>query len=418
MLDGTGGMPRHAAPGAVLQAGVCLAGALAALETGAARRNTRARGRAGAVRRERGQMQITDAEVVRLRVPFTDGGKGEGLFHNRWRSLDFVLLKLGTDTGLTGWGEAFSYFSGKAVWSLTRTAVVPQLIGRDPRDPDPILRDLKQKLHIIGRYGVTMHCISAADIALWDLAAKAEGVSLAERIGGRRRGDVPAYASLVRYADDPLIGEMTARAVAEGYRTIKLHEIEPGHIRAGRAAAGPDVALTVDVNCNWTLERTLELAPELREIGLHWLEEPIFPPEDFAGLARLRRETRIPIATGENACTEYQFAAMLAAGAADFVQPSVTKIGGISEVLATRRRAREAGVKVAQHSPYFGPGYLASLQLLAAADEEELFEYLYIDREDEVIAGLPVPSGGRIAIPDGPGLGLDPDEDVLERYSI
>lgn len=363
-------------------------------------------------------MQITEAEVIRLSVPFEDGGKGEGLFHKRWRSLDFVLLRLETDTGLVGWGEAFSYSCGKAVSSLTRSAIVPHLIGKDPRDPDPILRDLKQKLHITGRYGITMFCISGADIALWDLAAKAEGVSLAERIGGRKRSDVPAYASLVRYADDPLVGEKTALAVSQGYRMIKLHEIETGHIRAGRQAAGPDIPITVDVNCNWSMEHTLAIAPELRELDLLWLEEPIFPPEDFEGMARIRRETGIPIATGENACTEFQFAEMMRAGAADYIQPSVTKIGGISETLATRRRAREAGVKVAQHSPYFGPGYLASLQLLAAAEDEEYFEYLYVDREADVIAGLPEPQGGRVAIPDGPGLGLEPDPDVLERYSI
>ena len=363
-------------------------------------------------------MRITEAEVIRLSIPFEDGGKGEGLFHRRWRSLDFVLLRLGTDTGLTGWGEAFSYFCGKPVSALTRSAVVPHLLGRDPRDPEPILADLRHALHITGRYGITMFCISAADIALWDLAAKAEGVSLAERIGRRRRADVPAYASLVRYADDRLIAETAAKAVAEGYRTIKLHEIELEHIRAGRDAAGPDVAVTVDVNCNWSLQKTLDWAPELRALDLLWVEEPIFPPEDFEGLARIRREAGLRIATGENACTEYQFAEMLRAGAADFVQPSVTKIGGISETLATRRRARAAGVRVAQHSPYFGPGYLASLQLLAAAEEEELFEYLYIERQADIFRGLPVPAAGRVAIPEGPGLGLDPDPAVLERFTI
>lgn len=363
-------------------------------------------------------MKIAEADIIRLRLPFTDGSKGEGLFHKRWTHLDFVLLRLRTDSGLIGWGEAFSYSCADAVEALTRSAVVPLLIGRDPRDPEPILAELKQRLHIIGRYGITMFCISAADIALWDLSAKAEGVGLADRIGGRRRSDVPAYASLVRYADDPLVAETSAKAVAEGYRTIKLHEIELGHIRAGREAAGRDVAITVDVNCNWSMQQTLDWAPALRELDLLWLEEPVFPPEDFESLARIRRETGLAIATGENACTEWQFAEMLRAGAADFVQPSVTKIGGISETLATRRRARAAGVKVAQHAPYFGPGYLASLQLLAAAEEEELFEYLYIDREAEIIGGLPLPRGGRVAIPDGPGLGLEPDPAVLERYAV
>ena len=363
-------------------------------------------------------MQITEADVVRLSIPFTDGGKGEGLFHSRWRSLDFVLLRLKTDDGLVGWGEAFSYFCAEAVASLTRSAILPHLIGRDPRDPGPILDDLRHALHITGRYGITMFCISAADIALWDLAAKAEGVSLATRIGGRKRADVPAYASLVRYADDKLIARMTDKAVAEGYRTIKLHEIELGHIRAGREAAGRDVAVTVDVNCNWSLQQTLDWAPELGQMGLMWLEEPIFPPEDFATLARIRRETGLAIATGENACTEYQFAEMVRAGAADWIQPSVTKIGGISETQAARRHAREAGVRVAQHSPYFGPGYLASLQLLAAAEEEELFEYLYVDREADIFGDMPLPRNGRVAIPDGPGLGLDPDPAMLERFTI
>jgi len=363
-------------------------------------------------------MQITSADTIRLRIPFSDPGKGEGLFPGTWNALDFVLLRIETDTGLVGWGEAFSYFCANAVAALTRQSVAPLLIGRDLRDREAILAELRQKLHIIGRYGITMFGISAADIALWDLAAKAEGVSLAELLGGRRRDDLPAYASLIRYGDSDLVRQIATRAVAEGYQTVKLHEIAPEHIRAGREAVGPGIALTDDVNCNWTVEQTLTWAAELRALDLMWLEEPIFPPEDFATLARLRRETGLAIATGENACTEYQFAEMIAAGAADYVQPSVTKIGGISETMATRARAAAAGVKVAQHAPYFGPGYLATLQIQAAAPEEELFEYLYIDREAELFAGMPVPQRGRVAVPKGPGLGLDPDPAIIARYRV
>jgi L-alanine-DL-glutamate epimerase-like enolase superfamily enzyme len=363
-------------------------------------------------------MQITSADTIQLRIPFSDPGKGEGLFPGTWNALDFVLLRLETDSGLVGWGEAFSYFCADAVAALTRQSVAPLLLGKNPRAIEPILAELRRKLHIIGRYGITMFAISAADIALWDLDAKAEGVSLADRLGGRRRADVPAYASLIRYADSSLVREIAGRAVAEGYRTVKLHEIAPEHIRAGREAVGPGIALTNDVNCNWTVEQTLAWAPELRALDLMWLEEPIFPPEDFATLARLRRDTGLAIATGENACTEYQFAEMIAAGAADYVQPSVTKIGGISETMATRARAAAAGVRVAQHAPYFGPGYLATLQIQAASPEEELFEYLYIDREAELFPGMPVPRRGRVAIPDGPGLGLDPDPGVIARYRV
>ncbi len=361
-------------------------------------------------------MRVTKAEVRRLRIPFEDGGAGEGLFPGTFKAADCVLLRLETDAGLVGWGEAFGHFCSESVAAMLERAVCPLLIGAEPEDPAAVTADLQRKLHLIGRYGVTTFAISAADIALWDLAAKAEAVSLAELIGGRRRGDLPAYASLVRYGDPALVAEKAAEAVGRGYPVLKLHEITLEAIRAGREGGG-DVPLTVDVNCNWSAERVLDWAPALREIGLHWLEEPIFPPEDFATLARLRRETGIPLAAGENLCTAVQYRAMIAAGAVDFVQPSVTKSGGVTETLAARAAAEAAGLTVAQHSPYFGPGYLATLQILAAAEDEELFEYLYVERDRELYRGLPTPEGGRIAVPDGPGLGMEPDPEAMARLA-
>ena len=362
-------------------------------------------------------MIIAKAEVVQLRVPFADPGSGEGLFQGAWTALDFVLLRVETDNGLVGWGEAFSYFCADAVAAMVRNSIVPLLVGRDVTDMGAVLADMRQKLHIVGRYGITMFAISAADIALHDLAAKARGISVAELLGGRARTDVPAYASLIRYGEPGLVRDMAGRAAAEGYGMIKLHEIEEAPIRAGREGAGT-LPLTNDVNCNWSVTRTLNLAPMLREIDLLWLEEPVFPPEDYATMANLRAETGLAIATGENACTEHQFAEMIRAGAADYVQPSVTKIGGLAETMAARARAAEAGVGIAHHAPYFGPGYLATLQVLATAPGEEWFEYLYIDREVDLFGDMPLPQAGRVTIPDGHGLGADPDPAVLERYAV
>ncbi len=362
--------------------------------------------------------KITTADVIELSIPFSDPGKGEGLFPSVWNALDYVLLKVETDDGFTGWGDGFAYFCRRSVAAVMEESVAPLLIGRDPRDPEPILRELYQKLHIIGRYGITMFAISAADIALHDLAAKAEGKSLADYFGGRVRADVPAYASLIRYADTSLVSDIASRAVAEGYKTIKLHEIELEHIKAARQAIGPEIALTNDVNCNWTSEQTRAWARDLGDLDLLWLEEPIFPPEDFAGLARLREETGLAIATGENCCTAMQFADMIRAGAADYVQPSIIKVGGFSETMASRKLAADAGVKVAMHSPYFGPGYLATLQVLATAAAAEPFEYLYIDREADLYGGAATPDDGLVIIPDGPGLGLEPDPDVIARYRV
>ena len=363
-------------------------------------------------------MKITHAETIQLKIPFDDPGEGGGLFPGAWKALDFVLLRLETDTGLVGWGEGFSYFCAASVKAMIDEAVIPQLLGQDPAEMDAILADLRQKLHIIGRYGITMFAISAADIALHDLNAKAAGVSLAEYLGGRQREELPAYASLIRYGDSDMVKQVAGQAAAEGYTMIKLHEIELPHIRAGRDAIGPSLPLTNDVNCNWSLAQTLDWAHELTDINLLWLEEPIFPPEDFATHAQIRRETGIRLASGENLCTAVQFAEQIRADSTDYTQPSVTKIGGIAETMATRAVAAEAGVKVAHHAPYFGPGLLATLQILSASADEEYLEYLYIDREAELFPGMPVPERGRIAIPQGPGLGLDPDPEVLARYRM
>ena len=362
--------------------------------------------------------KISSAEVIELNIPFADPGKGEGLFPSAWTALDYVLLKLETDDGLTGWGDGFAYFCNRSVAAVVQDSVVPLLIGRDPREPAPILAELYRKLHIIGRYGITMFAISAADIALHDLAAKTKDQSMADYLGGRKRSDVPAYASLIRYADSGLVSEIASRAVAEGYATIKLHEIELSHIQAARRAIGPDIALTNDVNCNWTSEQTLAWAGALRDLDLLWLEEPIFPPEDFDALARLRDDTGLAIATGENCCTALQFAAMVDAGAADYIQPSITKVGGFAETMAARQLALDAGVMVAMHSPYFGPGYLATLQVLATSAEEGPFEYLYVDREADLFGQVAAPTQGRVRIPDGPGLGVDPDPEVIARYRV
>lgn len=362
-------------------------------------------------------MQITRAETIQLKIPFQDPGDGGGLFPGNWSALDFVLLRLETDAGLVGWGEGFSYFCATATKAMIDETVIPSLIGRDPADRDAILDDLRRKLHILGRYGISTFATSAADIALYDLSAKTEGVSMAEYLGGRRRADLPAYASLIRYGDPAMAADVAGAAASQGYGMIKLHEIELEPVLAVRRAIGPDLELTDDVNCNWSYQQTLDWAPALRdEAKLLWLEEPIFPPEDFATLARLRADTGLAIATGENLCTHFQFAELIRAGGADYVQPSLIKIGGVAETIETHRLAREAGVTVAHHAPYFGPGLLATLQVLAAVEDEGWLEWLFVGREASLFPGMAEPEGGRIAIPDGPGLGWDPDPEVLARY--
>ena len=141
--------------------------------------------------------------------------------------------------------------------TFLRESIVPLIIGADISDPDVITRDLQHKMHLMGRYGITLFAISGVDIALWDIAAKASGVSLAEKLGGRKREKVSAYASLVRYADESLIKQTCSRALSEGYGCIKLHEIDVAYVHTARSTIGPDVPLVNDVNCNWALDLSL-----------------------------------------------------------------------------------------------------------------------------------------------------------------
>lgn len=360
--------------------------------------------------------RIAKIDVIPLRVPFSDGGSGQGLMPTRWTHLDFALARLETDDGIVGWGEGFAYSCRSAVCAAIRDMVAPLVIGREVADIGAINLDLQRKLHLHGRYGITTFAISAVDIALWDIAAKAKGVSLAELIGERKRETVPAYASLVRYGDPALVTKFAAKARSEGYRDVKLHEITLEAITAGREAVGPEIRLTTDVNCNWSMADAERMLPEMKRLDLFWVEEPVFPPDDEVTLGRLIQKHGVAIASGENACTAVEFARTIPH--LTYPQPSVTKVGGVSEFLKVLDIAAWHGKTPMPHSPYFGPGYWATLHLMAARPALGLFEFLYIDAESWLSPDMPMPVGGIVAVPKGPGLGFEPDAGVLERYRV
>ncbi|UUZ75801.1 mandelate racemase/muconate lactonizing enzyme family protein [Polaromonas sp. P1(28)-13] len=360
-------------------------------------------------------MKITAIDPITLSIPFEDGGSGVGITPQRWHTLDMVLVRIRTDTGLTGWGEAFGYFCRHAVAAHIHDLVAPSLIGRELTDPAALNLELQRKLALFGRYGLTIFALSGIDIALWDLKAKAEGVDLATLLAGKRvRERVDAYASLVRYGSADLVARFCEKATHEGYSSAKLHEITMPEIRAGRAAIDPAMSFTVDVNCAWTEDYAASVIPELKALNTLWLEEPIFPPEDWEAMQRLGAQG-LAIAAGENACTAMEFSRLVPS--VSYPQPSVTKVGGISEFLRIGDIARQHGKTLMPHSPYFGPGYYATLQLAAAIDNFGLFEHLYVDPQ-AWIGGEPLqPVRGQVAIPKRPGIGFEPDPGVLQRYA-
>src|SRR6056297_2592307 len=360
-------------------------------------------------------MRITSIEPIVLSIPFTAGGSGEGIMPTAWNTLEIVLVKVDTDQGLTGWGEGFGYFCSRATAALIRRSIAPVLLGRELEDPRKLNEELQRKMVLQGRYGISSFAISGVDIALWDLMAKAAGVSLAQLLGQHGRETVPAYGSLVRYGDAELVARYTEIAAEKyGFPELKLHEITMPEIRRCHDVLQGAIPVSVDVNCNWSLEFTREVLPELCELGVSWLEEPVFPPEDFRTLAGLRDQD-LPIAAGENACTAFQFRELMRLQAADLIQPSITKVGGVSEFLKVLELNRQHKLRLMPHSPYFGPGYLATLQMAALEPTFELFEYLFVYPDAYLFPEMPLPERGHIRIPNGPGLGIEPDPEVIAR---
>jgi L-alanine-DL-glutamate epimerase-like enolase superfamily enzyme len=363
-------------------------------------------------------MKITGIEAIPLTYPFSHGGPASGWGGDAWTEMRTLLVRVDTDAGLTGWGEAFGYNAIPATKAAIETMIAPNVIGKDATAIAPLMDDLHLNMHLFGRYGVTMFALSGLDIALWDLAGKAARMPLHRLVGGLARDVVPTYASLLRYSDPMLVAKLTGEALEKGYSQIKLHECTEPEVAAARATAGDDVDIMLDVNCVWSPKAARRMTEELLDHNLHWLEEPIWPPENFEALADLRAEFGIKTSAGENACTAWQFKAMLEAEAVDYAQPSVTKVGGISEFLKVVNLAKHNNTYVAPHSPYFGPGYAATLQLLAAMPEIEAIERFYVDIPEDMFGGALEPVNGGTHVPDAPGLGVDPDPAFIEKYRV
>ncbi len=361
-------------------------------------------------------MKITGVEAIPLSIPCRYGAEGWSLGSGGWKALEFCLVRVDTDAGITGWGEAFSYSCRRAVVAAVRDMIAPLATGRDASDIASLHAEIQKRLHIFGRFGITAFALSGLDIALWDIAGKAAGKPLHALLGGARRERLDCYASLLRYADAGLVTRYCEQAVGEGFGAIKLHEVSEPVIAAARAAVPRSAAFLLDVNCEWSVAEASVIGRRLAPMGLDWFEEPVFPPEDGAGLRVVGEACGIPIAAGENCCFATQFAALFDAGAVQYAQPSVTKVGGITEFRKIAALAAERRVKLAPHSPYFGPGALATLHLIAALAPEARFEYFYLQADAWLYGELLVPQRGEVAVPQGPGLGADPDPDVVRRY--
>ena len=364
-------------------------------------------------------MKITKLEPVRVAIPFTHDGPQTGFAGQTWTKLEYLLVRLETDEGLTGWGEAFGYGSIPATQAALSTQVAPLVIGRRADDIASLMEDLKKTLHVFGRSGPIQFALSGLDIALWDLAGKQAGLPLHRLLGGGARESIPAYASKLRLTDPKQVADACEKAASLGFTGIKLHEITVECVAAARKAVGDELAIMLDVNCPWTPTQALEMGRRFKPYGLEWFEEPVWPPENHQALSDLHVKLGLPIAAGENCANAWSFQSLAATEGIDILQPSITKIGGVSEFVQVAMLAQLHGRQLVPHSPYCGPGYLATLQMAAVFPSTPWFEYLSVNLERPIFGDVGcVSSDGSIAIPNSPGLGADPDPEILKRYRV
>ena len=242
-------------------------------------------------------MKITDVRAIPLAIPTAADER-----HSPWwgRHHRQLIVEVHTDEGVVGLGEAFALGGQAPVCRFIEDTLKPLVVGHDPTRIE-FLADLMQRsTGGFARRGLGLFGISGIEIALWDVLGKVRGVPVYELLGGLSQPRLRAYASLLRYATPSDVATACAGRAAQGFTAIKLHQIDVPSVQAAREAVGPDVQIMLDTNCPWTPAEAHRMARAFEPYDLAWLEEPIWPPEDYDALAALRTVAPMPIALGEN----------------------------------------------------------------------------------------------------------------------
>jgi L-alanine-DL-glutamate epimerase-like enolase superfamily enzyme len=358
---------------------------------------------------------ITAIDTIPIRIPL-DIWAPPPLTHGQPRThVEALYVRVTTSSGVVGWGEAFGFARAMVIAAYDHW-VRRMAIGQDVNDPELMSR-LERNVMSLGRAGPMMGALSGLDIALWDIRGKLEGVPVAKLLGGAKRTRVECYASLMQYyGNAEYLQRNTVRALEQGYRSIKLHERTADAVAVARQAIGPDVPLMVDTNCAWLPGEAEQHVKAMAASKPYWIEEPIYPPEDFEAAAKLRKAGGVPLAMGENATSPTDFRRMVEMGATDFVQPSIVKIGGISRMAKVAADVEAAGLTCVPNVFYIGPGYLAALHCLAVTQRAVPLERMFCQLGGTPYARTVPVENGAVELPDRPGLGADPEDELIAQF--
>lgn len=369
-------------------------------------------------------MKITEVRTLALRGATHDhgwpGGTDPDAQHN-------TIVEVHTDEGVTGVG---SCYTTQALVEASLQLLRPMLLGETGLEPERVSEKLRQSTFWLGRGGAVEHTISGVDIALWDLWGKALGQPVARLLGGLYRERIKPYASMLFDEPGPL-REQLQQQLARGFRAIKLGwrpfgrvsaSLDEELVRTARETVGTDVELMVDAGGSeqfWPhgVSWARNTARMLGDYQVTWFEEAL-PPDDVDGFLELRQNSPVPIATGEVLTRRQAFQPFLTRRAVDIIQPDVTKCGGLSEGRRIGWMAHDHGVLLVPHGWNTAVGVAADLALTAALPVARWVEFqtgvAYI--EELIDPPFRLDQDGLLAVPLGPGLGINLNRDAVARY--
>lgn len=370
-------------------------------------------------------MKITRVEAIHLRLPEVNE-RCDG-------SQETLVVKVSTDAGLVGIGEVDS--SSSVARAIVEAPISHQIsrglahcvVGQDPFEIDRLVHRMYEGTIYFGRQGAVIQAMSGVEIALWDLVGKATGQPVYKLLGGAFRKSFRAYASIL-FGDTPEETERIGRMLAsQGYRAVKFgwgpmgqsEASDLAHVRAARNGLGDHVELMVDAGLCWDTATAIRRARQFEQYNLTWLEEPLHP-DNVAGYGRLVSQSPIRIAAGEEICDVGEFQRMMDTGGIDVVQVDVTRVGGLARSKRIGWDSAERHRLCVNHSYKTGINIAASLHFVAALPNSQYFEYCVEQgplRQTLTRQRFPVVDG-EIRVPEEPGLGIELDEAVVERYRV
>ncbi len=362
-------------------------------------------------------MRITEVRATTIRIPLSSPiVMGEMRFDGR----EYLLLEVRTDEGLTGIG--FGMTRDAPLAAIVARNIAPRLIGADPLLTEQLWSGLYDANLAIGQRGLFMRCLSAADIALWDIKAQAAGLPLWQLLGGARER-IPVsvaggYPRPGRSLDS--LGEEVAGYVRDGYPWIKIAAgalaDDTERLRVSASAIG-DKALAYDAHWAWrTLPEVVPTVRAWREFDLAFIEDP-FPSDSPALAARLREQTGMALALGEDVVGRYAYRDLIASAMPDILRIDATTTGGISEAIKICALAAAESIPVLPHIfPELHVHLAAALPSIMAVEVTDPVQE--IDLFWNVLQEPLRPVGGHVAAPTRPGLGIDLDRDAVTRYTI